>query len=163
MGSETPAQCIENQVSAILSAVTFSNLCCLAWGEALVQLRVLLLLILAAEGRPFAGTSLSDSPCFGAPLILWGELRSLDDLECSSFELWRWARALAGVLRACGSDSSSIVLPRFLVGDRVRVKFRREMPWRCRSLRFYILSAPNQQKLGSSKALIFSTWKTHRW
>ena len=68
--------------------------------------------------------------------FLDGDLRSLEDLECSSFGASRCARLLAGVLSAYGRDSSSIVLPLGLNVDEESDKLRRDVPCRCRSLRF---------------------------
>jgi hypothetical protein len=65
-----------------------------------------------------------------------GDLRSLDDRECASPLLSRFASALVGDLRVLGMASSSIVFPRDLFGLAVRVRLRMVMPWRCRSLRF---------------------------
>ena len=133
MGSSMPEQCSENQVLAMLSRAASSNFVCLTLGGAFVQLSVLLLLIFNGDFG-FVGASsfeLSTLTSFD----LGGNLRSLDDLECSSL-FSRWERSFAGVLSVWGRDSSSIVFPRVLVCDEESVKCRREMPWRCRSLRF---------------------------
>ena len=101
IGSFKPLQCKENHVFAILSFATSSNLVCRTLGDALDQLSVLLLLSLPAGGLNVAGILLSDSCFLWLPLTLaGGDFRSLDDLECSSLWLSRWAKALAGVLSA---------------------------------------------------------------
>ena len=91
-------QCSENQVSAILSRATSSNFVCLVLGGAFVQLSVLLLLSFIG-GFECAITSLVKSSTSAKPFALGGDLRSLDDLECSSL-FSRWERTFAGVLSA---------------------------------------------------------------
>ena len=131
-----PEQCKENQVSASLPPVTSSSFFCRTPGVAFDQLSVLLLLSFPVTGRNFGKVSVSESSVFSWPVRGGGDLRSLDDLECSSIWLSRWARSLVGDLKAFGRDSSSIVFPRGRSGDRVRVRLRKEMPWRCLSFRF---------------------------
>ena len=58
IGSGALEQCMENQVSAILSLATSSNFVCRTLGGALVQLSVLLRLSLLADGLLLTGTSL---------------------------------------------------------------------------------------------------------
>ena len=95
----------------------------------MVQLSVLLLLSLRVVGRDFSLALLSDSSPSGSLAFFNGDnINSFDDLECSSFGASRCARALAGVFRAYGRDSSSIVFPRGRFAGGVRDKFRRETP-----------------------------------
>lgn len=65
------------------------------------------------------------------------DLRSLDERECSSLRLSRWARAFVGVFSDEGIASSSMVPRRGLAGDCTRVKLRIVMPWRCLIFRFW--------------------------
>ncbi len=140
MGSDIPEECKENHVSASLPPVTSSSFFCLTPGVALDQLSVLLLLSFPAAGLTLAGVSVSESSVFFWPIRGVGDLRSLEDLECSSLWLSLWARSLVGVWKALGRDSSSIVFPRKRDGDRVRARLRRETPWRCLSFRFFTVS-----------------------
>lgn len=121
-----PSQWSENHVSAILSRATSSNFVCLTLGGAFVQLRVLLLLSLLG-GFGFAAALFSESSALANTLALSGDLRSFDDLECSSL-FSRWERIFAEVLSAWGRDSSSIAFPRVLGCGEERAKLRREMP-----------------------------------
>ena len=125
-GSSFPRQCNENHVSAILRSVACSSFICLCFGDSLLQLSVLLLLIDAPDGLCGVRGS-STSLCFPFCLErIW--VRSVEDLECSSFRISLCARSLTGDVNAYGRDSSSIVLPdgrlRVLFNDR----FRREIP-----------------------------------
>ena len=84
-------------MSAILSRAASSNLVCLSLGGAFVQLSVLLLLGLLGGGK-LAGASLLKSSDSATPSVVGGDLRSFDDLECSSL-LSRWERSFAGVFK----------------------------------------------------------------
>ena len=141
IGADIPEQWSENHVSAMRASVTSSSLFCLVVGLAVLQFKVLLLLIDLTDGLAAAVPSISTALAFPlTPLSLCGALRSFDDLECSNLRFSRWARSLAGDLKAYGSDSSSKVFP---CGRRAwceRAKFRSEIPWTWRSLRFYKMS-----------------------
>ena len=91
-----PGQCSENQVLAMLSRAASSNFVCLTRGGAFVQLNVLLLLILISDFG-FAGASSFELSALTKSFDVGGNLRSLDDLECSSL-FSRWERSFAGVL-----------------------------------------------------------------
>ena len=91
-----PEQCSENHVSAMLSRTASSNFVCLILGGAFVQLRVLLLLIFIGD-LGFVGASCFGMSALTKPFDLGGDLRSVDDLECSSL-FSRWERSFAGVL-----------------------------------------------------------------
>ena len=125
-GSSFPGQCIENHVSAILRSLACSSFSCLCLGDSLLQLRVLLLLIDTPDGLCGVWGG-STSFCFPFCLEdIW--MRSVEDLECSSFRNSLCARSLTGDANAYGRDSSSMVLPdgrlRVLFNDRLR----REIP-----------------------------------
>ena len=65
-----------------------------------------------------------------------GEVRSLEDRECARPLLSLRASALVGDLSVLGIASSSMVRPRDFGGDKLSVRLRMVMPWRCLSLRF---------------------------
>lgn len=121
------AQCKENHESAILPPVTSSSFFCLMLGSALAQFKVLLLLSFPTCGLSFVGLSRSGSS-LDKPFSDGGDLRSFEDLECSSLWLSRSARSFVGDLKALGRDSSSIVLPRDRADGRERDKLRSDMP-----------------------------------
>lgn len=98
-------------------------------GSALDQFKVLLLLNFPIGGLNFVGLSGSGSS-LDKPFGFDGDLRSFDDLECSSLLLSRRANNFVGDLNALGSDSSSFVFPRDRAGGRERVKLRSDMPSR---------------------------------
>ncbi len=128
MGSDISEQYKENQVSASLSFVTSSSFFCLTPGVAFDQLSVLLLLSFPTPGLVFFELSVSESSAFFCPIRSGRDLRSLEDLECSSVCLSLWARTLVGFLKALGRDSSSMVFPWKRDRDRVRARLRKEMP-----------------------------------
>jgi hypothetical protein len=78
-------------------------------------------------------------------------LMSLDEREWVKDLVSRSVSVLVGDLSVLGNASSSMVLPRDVVGARDRVRLRMVMPWRCLSLRFY----PGQIKQHAKQ------WHTH--
>lgn len=74
----------ENHVSAILSRITSSNFVCLVVEGAFAQLSVLFLLSLIGGFELAVIASSVESPTLAKPFALGGDLRSFDDLECSS-------------------------------------------------------------------------------
>ena len=99
MGSSMTEQWSENHVSAILSRATSSNFVCLVLGGAFLQLSVLLLLSLIGGFELAVTASFVESSASAKLFASGGDLRSLDDLECSSL-FSSWDKTFARVLSA---------------------------------------------------------------
>lgn len=127
-------------MSANLDDAASSSFFCRTCGGALVQFKVLRLLIFPFIGLTFPGSV--DSLSF--PLLLskmfrlvGGVRRSLEDLECSSF-FSRRESALVGVTKLVGNASSSAVFAFCTCADgRESDRLRKETPSKCRIFRLF--------------------------
>ncbi len=127
-------------MSANLDDAASSSFFCRTWGGALVQSKVLRLLIFPFTGLTFPASVDSLSfplLLFKIFLLLGGVRRSLEDLECSSF-LSRRESALVGVIKLVGNASSSAVFDCCTWADgRESDRLRKEIPSKCRIFRFF--------------------------